>query len=197
MRRNRSAAELAYIIKRFLTHHKSQANLTNSSFYIVRPKHASPPRGFNPSLWYPPYCLFCSLSCIMGDAMAQTDPENVAAVHVQRVVRGFLGRMAALRQANLIYEKIYDPRTHIHYYYNTITCETAWQVPSIRPLPLMSHWHCHCFAVACGSIIRGDLPFRVLSAWFLSVRVNCRYLCVATPPRFDSIGVSCSFLRIR
>lgn len=75
----------------------------------------------------------------MGDAMAQTDAENVAAVHVQRIVRGFLGRMAALRQANLIYEKIYDPRTHIHYYYNTITCETAWQVPSIRPLSLTSH----------------------------------------------------------
>jgi len=109
------------------------------------------------------------------------------AVHVQRVVRGFLGRLAgqamvtemlerrhagwllpaatsetlilryvcsaatwiskrvpalfrltsctlvsaALRQANLVYEKIFDPRTHAYYYYNTHTFETTWQVTNV------------------------------------------------------------------
>lgn len=112
-----------------------------------------------------------------------------SAVHVQRVVRGFLGRLtgqdgrrnadkltvagllrrqrgvcyghfslrcsqcgsdrifpvrfcltscthlsrylAALRQANLVYEKIFDPRTHAYYYYNTRTFETTWQVTNV------------------------------------------------------------------
>ncbi len=36
--------------------------------------------------------------------------------------------LAALRQANLVYEKIFDPRTHAYYYYNTHTFETTWQV---------------------------------------------------------------------
>lgn len=34
----------------------------------------------------------------------------------------------ALRQANSVYEKIFDPRTHAYYYYNTLTFETTWQV---------------------------------------------------------------------
>lgn len=57
-----------------------------------------------------------------------SDKEDRAAVHAQRVVRGFLGRLAAVRQANLIYEKIFDPRTHGYYYYNTKTFETTWNV---------------------------------------------------------------------
>lgn len=57
-----------------------------------------------------------------------SDEEDRAAVHAQRVVRGFLGRLAAVRQANLIYEKIFDPRTHGYYYYNTKTFETTWNV---------------------------------------------------------------------
>ena len=62
---------------------------------------------------------------------AAADPssdEDRAAVHAQRVVRGFLGRLAAVRQANLIYEKIFDPRTQGYYYYNTKTFETTWNV---------------------------------------------------------------------
>lgn len=54
--------------------------------------------------------------------------QFAAAVHAQRVVRGFLGRMSALREANLVYEKIFDPRTKAYYYYNTRTYETTWQV---------------------------------------------------------------------
>lgn len=57
-----------------------------------------------------------------------THGENRAAVHAQRVVRGFLGRLAAVRKANLIYEKIFDPRTQGYYYYNTKTFETTWNV---------------------------------------------------------------------
>lgn len=59
---------------------------------------------------------------------ATTDDEDRAAVHAQRVVRGFLGRLTAVRQANLIYEKIFDPRTQGYYYYNTKTFETTWNV---------------------------------------------------------------------
>ncbi|CAM9251020.1 unnamed protein product [Scytosiphon promiscuus] len=59
------------------------------------------------------------------------EPKNVAAVHAQRVVRGFLGRLAAIRQANLVYEKIFDPRTHAYYYYNTYSFETTWQPPTV------------------------------------------------------------------
>ncbi|CAM9719054.1 unnamed protein product, partial [Laminaria digitata] len=60
-----------------------------------------------------------------------SDKEDRAAVHAQRVVRGFLGRLAAVRQANLIYEKIFDPRTHGYYYYNTKTFETTWNPPAV------------------------------------------------------------------
>lgn len=35
---------------------------------------------------------------------------------------------AALRQANLVYEKIFDPKTHGYYYYNTYNFETTWKV---------------------------------------------------------------------
>eukprot|EP00752_Nemacystus_decipiens_P011953 g10598.t1 len=59
------------------------------------------------------------------------DPELASAVHAQRVVRGFLGRLAALRQANLVYEKIFDPRTRGYYYYNTHTFETTWTPPKV------------------------------------------------------------------
>lgn len=54
--------------------------------------------------------------------------EDRAAVHAQRVVRGFLGRLSAVRQANLIYEKIFDPRTEGYYYYNTRTFTATWNV---------------------------------------------------------------------
>lgn len=64
----------------------------------------------------------------MSQAMVPADPQDSAAIHAQRVVRGFLGRLAALRQANLIYEKIYDPRNQSFYYYNTNTFETTWLV---------------------------------------------------------------------
>eukprot|EP00903_Cladosiphon_okamuranus_P008234 g7927.t1 len=59
------------------------------------------------------------------------DLEDASAVHAQRVVRGFLGRLAALRQANLVYEKIFDPRTHAYYYYNTYTFQTTWTPPTV------------------------------------------------------------------
>lgn len=61
--------------------------------------------------------------------MASTDlMDMAAALHVQRILRGFLGRMKALRQANEVYEKIFDPRTGAHYYYNTRTFATKWEV---------------------------------------------------------------------
>lgn len=64
----------------------------------------------------------------MAKTTAFTDLEDVAAVHIQRVMRGFLGRMEAIRKANEVYEKILDPRAKRYYYYNTRTFQTAWQV---------------------------------------------------------------------
>eukprot|EP00904_Undaria_pinnatifida_P013165 jgi/Undpi1/897/HiC_scaffold_10.g04361.m1 len=57
--------------------------------------------------------------------------EDRAALQAQRVVRGFLGRLSAVRQANLIYEKIFDPRTGGYYYYNTRTFTTTWNPPAV------------------------------------------------------------------
>lgn len=54
--------------------------------------------------------------------------RHESAVAIQRVVRGFLGRLEALRRVNAVYEKVYDPKTGAHYYYNTKTFETAWHV---------------------------------------------------------------------
>lgn len=57
------------------------------------------------------------------------DPAyTVAVVHAQRVVRGFLGRLRVLLEVNRVYEKIFDPKTHEYYYYNTRTFATTWQV---------------------------------------------------------------------
>lgn len=54
--------------------------------------------------------------------------HHESTVAIQRVVRGFLGRLEALRRVNVVYEKIYDPKTGAYYYYNTKTFETAWHV---------------------------------------------------------------------
>ncbi|CAM9624079.1 unnamed protein product, partial [Choristocarpus tenellus] len=52
-------------------------------------------------------------------------------VNIQRVVRGFAGRLAALKQVNEVIEKIYDPRTGGFYYYNSITGESSWKSPAM------------------------------------------------------------------
>lgn len=64
--------------------------------------------------------------------------EDRAALQAQRVVRGFLGRLSAVRQANLIYEKIFDPRTGGYYYYNTRTFTTTWNVRGCTDLRVLS-----------------------------------------------------------
>ncbi|KAG5185519.1 hypothetical protein JKP88DRAFT_311942 [Tribonema minus] len=50
-----------------------------------------------------------------------------AALGVQKLVRGWLGRKQALRRLNEVYEKIFDPHTHGHYYYNTVTDASSWE----------------------------------------------------------------------
>lgn len=67
--------------------------------------------------------------------MGSIESHDRAAVQIQRVVRGFLGRLEALRRANVVYEKIYDPRSHRYYYYNTRTFETSWKVMDVHYTP--------------------------------------------------------------
>lgn len=69
---------------------------------------------------------------ITNVAMTLTDPKEKATVHIQRVVRGFLGRMEAIQRANEVYEKILDPRTAAYFYYNTRTLKTTWEVGSVQ-----------------------------------------------------------------
>jgi hypothetical protein len=51
-----------------------------------------------------------------------------ALLDVQRVIRGFLGRIRAIKQLNSVYEKILDPTTGVYYYYNSHTDAASWQV---------------------------------------------------------------------
>lgn len=71
--------------------------------------------------------------------MESPNLRDRAATHIQRIVRGFLARLEAIRQANVVYEKIYDPRTSGYYYFNTRSCQTSWQVMIMTPCPSAQH----------------------------------------------------------
>ncbi|CAM9426984.1 unnamed protein product, partial [Discosporangium mesarthrocarpum] len=62
---------------------------------------------------------------------ATTETENFATIQIQRVVRGFKGRIEALKHVNDVVEKVYDPRTGGYYYFNTVAQTSSWAPPAI------------------------------------------------------------------
>lgn len=53
------------------------------------------------------------------------------AVSIQKVIRGWLARVAVLHLLNEHWEKIFDPVTHAYYYYNKVTDESSWEKPAL------------------------------------------------------------------
>lgn len=97
-------------------------------------------------------------------------PAALSTLDLPRVTQN----CAALRQANEVYEKIFDPRTHGYYYYNTYTFETTWTVRKIcqgrvRYSAAASTYECkapHMLPSRCGELL-----------WPFGKRVNADMLC--------------------